>query len=324
MPHPYEHQETPSRPSWWSPPAGWVTLGLLVLVGGSVGLGLFAKALGTHSETFRFIALLIIFMTALGASAAVFAGLRMGNSAEAFGLPGGSVRALLAIGIMILFVVFGLPVVNPPLADPIGTRQVPVPAAQVDADVSLYRAQGLTVLILDRGAAEVAPTATTPSVPARPARLEISGRPELRSSAATDLAKQLLTAIITLLTTVIGFYFGSRSATEAIRDATADSGHGDGEDGGVDGGGGGGGGDDDTTANNGNADSESDIDIGTRGSEDGGGADGGTATAGDAAVEEATPERSADGVNRQEADDLPDEGRSSVSKLDPDETTDGR
>jgi len=207
--------------SVFRPPPFWVLLGIVVLLAGSVGLGLFDWLTKSDSDIFKFIALLIIFMTALAACAVIFAGLGMQNPAEAFGLPPGSVRPLLAIGIMILLVVFGLPAIAPPEGDMLAPREVAVPAAQLDSAVRFHRDQGLNVRILAYGAAAAPATATGPAVTAAPARIEISGRAETRSTAQGDLIKQLLTAIITLLTTIVGFYFGSRSVSEAARVAAA-------------------------------------------------------------------------------------------------------
>jgi hypothetical protein len=96
--------------------------------------------------------------------AAVLHSLKPNLPVTALGLPEGSVRAFLAIGLMALVAVFG------------------------------------TFIYFQIGDAEP-------------------------NSAKTDIAKQLLTMITTLLTTVVGFYFGSRSdsgvAGELERRATA-------------------------------------------------------------------------------------------------------
>jgi hypothetical protein len=206
----------------------YVIGGVLTLVAGSaVLIGTIAwDFLGASSSadtTFRFIALLIIFMTALATCAAVYGGLRLGNPLEAFGLPTGSIRALLAIGIMILFVVFGLPLVSNDTSGSTREALVLVPKAELTQAIQMHRDQGLTVIVTDYGA----DPATNPAgqlVPARSARLRIFGNPTPRSPEQMDLAKQLLTAIVTLLTTVVGFYFGSRSTAEIARDAEAATG----------------------------------------------------------------------------------------------------
>jgi hypothetical protein len=204
---------------------GYVMSGLAILLIGSIGLGVYGLigGISASSEIFRFISLLIIFMAALAAAATVFFGLSMGNGQEAFGLPTGSVRALLAMGIMILFVVFGLPLITTPkdgptrLADqPLTTTSVPV--AQLPAAISQHQQQDLVVVVQDYGRAAGTTGATDPGAPAR---INVYQKVRARPAEELEVARQMLTAIVTLLTTVVGFYFGSRTATERLRDIDA-------------------------------------------------------------------------------------------------------
>ena len=190
-----------------------VGAGVVVLLGLAAGLAWGAASSPAGGETFRFISLVILFMAATTLAAAVFVGLGLQNPAEAFGLPLGSMRAMLAIGIMILFVVFGLPMVSPDGAQPLPPRIVTVPFDRLATEVAFHREQGLQVRVVDYGRPAVAPA------PPTDARIEIFGRLDARTPAEIDFGKQMLTAIVTLLTTVVGFYFGSRSASEAISGA---------------------------------------------------------------------------------------------------------
>jgi hypothetical protein len=202
---------------------GYVMTGLAILLLGSLGLGLYGLfgGIDASSEIFRFISLLIIFMAALAAAATVFFGMQMGNVQEAFGLPTGSVRALLAMGIMILFVVFGIPLTSTPknaparLSDqPVST--VTVPLFQLPTAISQHEAQDLVVVVSDYGRV---PNGTDAGAPAK---IAVYQKVRARPAEELDIARQMLTAIVTLLTTVVGFYFGSRSAAESLRaDAAA-------------------------------------------------------------------------------------------------------
>jgi hypothetical protein len=195
--------------------------GIGLLMAGSLILGLFAafggKAVAT--DIFHFISLLIIFMTALAATAFVFTGLGMSNSKEAFGLPTGSVRALIAIGIMILVVVFGVPMVSQSSDLPTRLADAPVtsltvPRSDLSTAIAQHEAQGLAVVVTDYGRNPGSGGATDAGAPAK---IAIYERVHSRSAQDFDIAKQLLTAILTLLTTVVGFYFGAQSVSEGVK-----------------------------------------------------------------------------------------------------------
>ncbi len=193
----------------------YVIGGILLLVAGSAVLALEQH---THTEAFRFIMLLVVFMAALAITATVFSGLHLADKKEAFGLPSGSVRALLAVGIILLFVVFGLPLVAVvPNADP-SERPKPIATVSVPYDkiaeaARMYTDQHLNVIVTNYGAPTVNPGQANEQV--HPATVEV--RPPDYYAERFDISKQLVTAIITLLTSVISFYFGSRSVSDAMK-----------------------------------------------------------------------------------------------------------
>lgn len=128
----------------------YVAGGIAVLAAGAVWMGIAFLMLSnnpshSHSNAVWFIALPVIFMAALATTAAVFTGLRMSSPNEAFGLPSGSIRALLAVGIMVLFVVFGLQYLVDPASQsaPADYGAARVDAAKVDAERGPIRAAGL-------------------------------------------------------------------------------------------------------------------------------------------------------------------------------------
>lgn len=197
--------------------------GVAMLAVAAFGLVIYAwfQGPGAGSEIFRFISLLIVFMAALAFTATVFFGLNLANAQEAFGLPTGSIRALLALGIMILFVVFGLPLTATPADAPLRVADKPigtslVPPALLEPEIAAYRRQDLVVIVGDRGRPVGANAAADPGAPAR---IDVYQKVRSRPAEELEVARQMLTAIVTLLTTIIGFYFGSRSVSEGLREA---------------------------------------------------------------------------------------------------------
>ena len=172
---------------------------------------------GEYASASSFIVLLVILIVALSATAIVFGGLELTNSSEAFGLPSGSIRTLLAIGIMILFAVFGL-------ASLTGSKQltkineVKVDSKQVKKEVVRYEAAQLVVVVETVGSPAVPASGAVAEIPAVEGKLVLYSK--TKEAGAADLEKQILTAIITLLTSVVGFYFGSKSAAEGARAVT--------------------------------------------------------------------------------------------------------
>lgn len=199
--------------------AGFVGIGILLLLLLSGGVMLKWGQAG-YNEAFRFISLLVLFMAALAITAAIFSGLQLGDRGEAFGLPSGSVRALLAVGILILFVVFGLPLTSPTPSDNTNAIEqkplalVEVPYDKLSEATSSYIAQKFSVIVEDYGAPSTVSPGATGSV-THPAKIRLL--PPDRFSERLEVSKQLVTAIMTLMTSIISFYFGSRSVTDAIK-----------------------------------------------------------------------------------------------------------
>ncbi len=164
---------------------------------------------------FWFVGLLVIFAAALTLMAVVFRWLGMDNGQEAFALPSGSVRTLLAVGVMVLFAFFGLTFFSKATEQgpkqriagtPLRVVEAPAEAQALAAEIRRYEAYGFVVVKVAAGSA---------SAPLAPARLELFQKEASLPQDVSDMQKQVLTAVATLLTTVIGFYFGSRSAEGA-------------------------------------------------------------------------------------------------------------
>lgn len=188
--------------------------GLGILAGASL---LLMKATGTEPglTSVRFVALLLVTLTALAASVMVFSGLKLAAPSEAFGLPSGSIRALLAMGVMVLLVVLGLHFI-PTERSLTLFKEISVKADNVVAETTRYQAAGFVVVVIEPPAPPSGQAASTPADP----KLQLF-RASGPAPADTDLIKQILTAVVTLLTSVISFYFGARSAGESKDSAAA-------------------------------------------------------------------------------------------------------
>lgn len=160
------------------------------------------------SNPIWFIGMLVILAASLALIAMVFRWLGLAAPAEAFGLPAGSVRTLLATGVMVLFAVFGLQTlsVNAGLSEqPVGNAAFAGNAAELQAEVERYRKLGLAAVV--------------ESVDDKGAKLRLHRLAATKSAEVIDMEKQIITALITLVTSVVSFYFGSRTA-EATRDGS--------------------------------------------------------------------------------------------------------
>ena len=148
--------------------------------------------------------------------------------AAALGLPHGSIRALLALGLAIVFVSVAswtLGGLFPPI-DPMGHQisEKRMARAEVEAFRKLYSGSEYIIGETDvkpaaSAKADAGPADGKPAADAAPADVVVTvylKRPA-QDPAVLDLAKQILTISATVLVTVVGFYFGSNSSAEAAR-----------------------------------------------------------------------------------------------------------
>jgi hypothetical protein len=129
----------------------------------------------------------------------------LADATQALGLPNGSVRALLALVLAIVFVAVaswtlgGMFDTSGPLVFEEQGAQ-----AKVDEDLKQY---GDKQYVVSKTIVDGKETATVHA--SRPAP----------DKDLVDLAKQIVTISATVLVTVVGFYFGSKSASDAVKSA---------------------------------------------------------------------------------------------------------
>lgn len=190
---------------------GALIFGLALVVAAIVAFGVMQKDQLSFANPLWLVGMMVAFGAALTVIATVFRCLDMQSRDEAFALPPGSVRTLLALGVMMLFAFFGVAFVGQQ-KPPVGAKvqETEVDAKKLDDEVKRFERLGL-----------VAIAASAPE-PDKPVRLTLYHN-QTRPTDVADLQKQIVTALVTLLTTVIGFYFGSRSAEGPRRDAGKDN-----------------------------------------------------------------------------------------------------
>ncbi|WP_441233935.1 hypothetical protein [Bradyrhizobium sp. 930_D9_N1_4] len=129
--------------------------------------------------------------------------------ASALGLPPGSIRALLALGLAIVFVSVSSWVLGG-LFDPMGRviTEVQVAKSAVDTYRKNYPD---TDYIIGETSVPGAPAGSTDVI----VKVYLKKGPQ--DPGLLDMAKQILTISATVLVTVVGFYFGSNSSSEAVK-----------------------------------------------------------------------------------------------------------
>jgi len=129
----------------------------------------------------------------------------MTDATQALGLPQGSVRALLAFALAIVFVSVASWTLGG-LFDPIGAQVAKSDGAAADVDAFLKRYQDDPRYII---------FATKPD--GKPASATVFLKREAPDKDVVDIAKQIVTISATVLVTIVGFYFGSKTTTDVTK-----------------------------------------------------------------------------------------------------------
>jgi hypothetical protein len=193
-------------PARW---AGWfgVALTFLALI------GFFAIASAIPNNSLGFAALAGVAIISVSITALIILARAMGivNPSAALGLPSGSIRALLALGLAIVFVAVASWTLGG-LFDQVGRQvaQLTLPSSDVGDLQQRYPANDYFIFETQRKAEGNAAPLSDVKVYMKHAV----------DQNLVDMAKQILTVSATVLVTIIGFYFGSNSASDAARTVT--------------------------------------------------------------------------------------------------------
>ena len=241
----------------------WREIGALLfgaaLIVAMVVLLIFLDAQTTVSTGVKLPVLLLVgtatLMLVLGALVVVYKRLKLANKDEALGLPAGSIRAVLALELILLFFISGIffatslntgngtrelhdvtatqllqfpqdqikcqRVETPgasPTANACSANQV-TPSSSTPSSSTSSSSTSTTTVPPGTTVTTVVPSATTPTVePLYDVVLFIPADTESK-----DLAKQIVTAGATLVAAVAAFYFGASTVAQAHKNATVNA-----------------------------------------------------------------------------------------------------
>ncbi len=188
----------------------WLLAAAFAVIAVVVGLGL-AGFLEKGAQTTSSLALLMLggvvaLILVLGGLASAYAAMNLSDHSHALALPKGSIRAVLALSLLVIFVAVSA-FLFLGLSAPRETTQIKE-LSKVTEDQLKSIPGEFIVLKVPRKTAAGEDEKDSKGAQLFDATIFIRGFTE----ASADLAKQIFTTIATVLVTVIGFYFGSRAA----------------------------------------------------------------------------------------------------------------
>lgn len=187
----------------------WLLAAAFAVIAVVVGLGL-AGFLEEGAQTTSSLVLLMLggvvaLILVLGGLASAYAAMNLSDHSHALALPKGSIRAVLALSLVVIFVgVSAFLFLG--LSAPQETTQIKELSKVTEDQLKNIPGEFLVLKIPRKDAAGKDETVGGKQL--YDATIFIRGFTE----ASADLAKQIFTTIATVLVTVIGFYFGSRAA----------------------------------------------------------------------------------------------------------------
>lgn len=236
-PHERPTSQAPAKPPSEPSPAqdstrfgGAVGVGIVLVLLPSAalffGVGMLDDRPGTGLPIVALFGIMIL-VGVLALTATLFARLGLSRRSEPLALPPGSVRATIALALVVLFSIIAVAVLHP------ASEVIEIKGLTAEAAAELRRdaknqvlgvvPEACAVSAAAASAAEAAKQLAIPGwKPAAPACAAADQRFTAKVNRAPDpgtqdLAKQLLQMIGGLMATTVGFYFGGRTATEKAK-----------------------------------------------------------------------------------------------------------
>lgn len=187
--------------------AAFVTVGVLASLVGLLVLLNETSSGPESSLSLVFVAAAVVLILVVCTLTIVLKRLRLTNAEEPMGLPRGSIRAVIALLLILLFFIAAIFLFNSTL---LGGERTQTRSMQ-GIDAARFSAIPTDQII--SASPRTVGTTTVYDVVLYPSS---SGTPT-----SDDLAKQLVTTLATLVTAVAAFYFGANSVRGAVKDASA-------------------------------------------------------------------------------------------------------
>jgi hypothetical protein len=170
----------------------------------------------------------VVLVAVMALVAVVYNFVGLSDQKQAMGLPDGSIRSVLALLILVIFAILAVFLYDGLSSAGSTTTERGLTETELMTFIAQHpNAPNLTITVAStkpatatNAAATNAPTNAAGAAaagPASPPRYDVTYGGA--NTAATDFAKQLMAAIEALLTTVIGFYFGAKTANTAAAQA---------------------------------------------------------------------------------------------------------
>jgi len=179
----------------------WILLlltGGLVLAVGFGGFQYMSKRLPQAALTFVVVDGVILLLVTVTLVAVAFALLKMNDNTQALALPEGSIRAIIALSLLVIFVMLTVYLYSDQAGNVKAETVTGLTQQQVDA---------IPKELIDSTKPEVASPGSPPTFSVTMLRP--------RNQVSADFSKQIFTAVSTMVISIAAFYFGTRAVASA-------------------------------------------------------------------------------------------------------------